>query len=78
MTEKSDPKGMKSILVGTKNVISQLFFFWVFFLILAIKKTLDMKELGLILLDIDTASRNDNILEKKWIQEKKQAKEEGR
>lgn len=64
----------KSMVVGTNNYISKLFFIWVFFLIHALKRTKNLKDLYLQLREKDTASFNDNILEKKWLKEKEVAK----
>ena len=67
-----------SMLAGTNNYISQLFFIWVFFLIHAVKRTRNLKDLYLLLREKDTAAFNDNILEQKWTEEKLTAKSKGR
>lgn len=75
--EKNKSKA-RSMIVGTNNYISKLFFFWVFFLIHALKRTTNFKDLYLLLIEKDTAAYNDNILEKKWLKEKEAAKLKGR
>ena len=75
MSEKEKKQSKcRSIIAGTNNYISQLFFIWVFFLIHAVKRTTNFKELFLLLREKDTSAYNDNILEKKWAQEKETAK----
>ena len=71
---KKENKKVKSIIVGTNNYLSDLLFFWVFFLISALRRTKDIKELYLLLKECDTATFNDDKLEKKWEQEKQAAK----
>ncbi len=73
-----DTKRVGSMLVGTKNVLSQLFFIWVFFLIHTLKRTTNFKDSCLLLREKDTASYNDNVLETKWIKEKEEATLKGR
>ena len=70
---ENETKRVGSMLVGTKNVFSQLFFIWVFFLIHTLKRTTNFKDLYLLLREKDTASYNDNALEKKWVKEKEEA-----
>jgi hypothetical protein len=60
--------------VGSGNFISQLFFLWVFQFILVLRKFKDIKWLILILRKSETSDYNDQILEIKWIEEKKRAK----
>lgn len=68
----------RSFVIGTGNIISQLFFFWVFFLIFVLRRTKDLKDLILVLRDKDTATFNDELLEKKWKEEKKLAEKQNR
>lgn len=75
---ENDTKRVGSMLVGTKNVFSQLFFIWVFFFIHTLKRTTNFKDLYLLLREKDTASYNDNALEKKWVKEKEEASLKGR
>jgi hypothetical protein len=71
---KKENKKVKSIIVGTNNYLSDLLFFWVFFLITALRRTKHIKDLYLLLKECDTATFNDDKLEKKWEQEKQEAK----
>ena len=72
--KKVDVKRARSILVGQTNWISDLFFFWVFSLIVVLRNVTNFKDLNLLLRECDTASHNDNVLEEKWEQEKQKAK----
>ena len=72
--KKVDVKRARSILVGPTNWISDLFFFWVFSLIVVLRNVTNFKDLNLLLRECDTASHNDNILEEKWEHEKQKAK----
>ena len=66
-TEKQQPR---NVSVGSGNVVSQLFFLWVFRFIVIIKKCKDLKELVFALRLTETAEFNDLILEKNWSEEK--------
>jgi hypothetical protein len=68
----------RSFIIGTGNIISQLFFFWVFFLIFVLRRTEELKDLILVLRENDTAAFNDELLEKKWKEEKKLAEKQNR
>jgi hypothetical protein len=74
---KEDSK-IRSIVVGTHNFISQIFFYWVFHLIIALRRTKDLKNLILLLRDEDNAEYNDNVLGVQWEKEKQKAKENDR
>jgi len=73
-----EPQKTRSFVIGTGNIISQLFFFWVFFLIFILRRTKDLKNLLLVLRDKDTATYNDELLEKKWREEKQLAEKQNR
>jgi len=60
--------------VGSGNIISQIFFLWVFQFIIVLRKFKDIKWLILILRKSETSDYNDQILEFKWTEEKKRAK----
>jgi hypothetical protein len=68
----------RKFVIGTGNIISQLFFFWVFFLIFVLRRTKDLKDLIFVLRKKDTATYNDELLEKKWNEEKKLAEKQNR
>lgn len=68
----------RSFVVGTGNIISQLFFFWVFIFIFLLRRTKDISKLYLVLRKNDTAAFNDELLEKKWEEEKKMALKQNR
>ncbi len=68
----------RKFVIGTGNIISQLFFFWVFFLIFVLRRTKDLKDLIIVLRKKDTATYNDELLEKKWNEEKKLAEKQNR
>ena len=68
----------KSIVVGSGNYISQLFFFWVFRLIYIVRKTKDIKEIQFKLRKTETADANDKLLDKKWKEELQLAAEKNR
>jgi hypothetical protein len=72
--KENNKKVAASITVGTNNYLSDLLFFWVFFLITALRRTKNIKDLYLLLRECDTASYNDDRLEKRWEQEKQAAK----
>jgi hypothetical protein len=76
--KKVDIKRKSSILVGTNNYFSDLFFIWVFSLIFVLRNITNFKDLNLMIRECDTASHNDNILEEKWEQEKQIAKRNDR
>jgi hypothetical protein len=67
-----------SVKVGAGNFISQLFFLWVFRLIMLIKRTKDLAGLNLVLKKSDRVKYNDRILEKQWTAEITKAKQKNR
>ena len=76
MTEHKETviKKLRKFQVGAGNIISSIFFFWVFRFIFALRKTKDLKQLILVLRKTETSDYNDQILEEKWSQEKQRAK----
>jgi hypothetical protein len=70
MTELKEKRFLR---VGSGNIVSQLFFFWLFPFIFAIRRTKDIKDLHLILRKTETSSYNDELLEKSWRAEKENA-----
>ena len=76
--KKKNEISKQFFLIGSKNVVSQILFFWVFSFILLLRKTKDLKDLVLYLKDEDTANFNDAKLEKNWEKEKLKAKEKNR
>ena len=73
------PGKIHRIQVGSKNFISQLFFIWVFrFIYLLRSDKSNFKNINLNLCDTETAAYNDDILEKKWQEEKLRAIKENR
>jgi hypothetical protein len=66
MTEQ---KPIRSFRVGSGNFVSQIFFLWVFWFILLLRRTKDLKDLTLNLRNTETASFNDKILDEKWKEE---------
>lgn len=63
---------LRHILIGS-NIISELFFLWVFYFIVVLKRSKDLKDLCFLLKKVDTTSYNDELLEKNWKDEKKRA-----
>lgn len=68
----------RKVKLGPGNFVSQLFFFWVFMIILVIRRAKEIKDVCLILRKRETCQFNDEKLERKWEQEKKQALKENR
>jgi hypothetical protein len=67
---KADQKPPKQVvLIGSGNFVSQLFFFWVFWLIPIVRRTKDLKDLNFTLKKTEKASYNDEILDKAWKEE---------
>ena len=79
--EKQENKSTKlnRIRVGTGFVLSQLFFVWVFkFIFLLRRDKSNFKNVELFLRKSETAEANDEILDKKWQEEIKNANKENR
>ena len=71
-------KSKRKVKIGPGNFVSQLFFFWVFMIILVIRRAKDIKDVCLILRKRETCRFNDEKLERKWEEEKQQAQKENR
>lgn len=69
---RNHPISIKKVLIGS-NFISQIFFFWVFCFILTLRKTKDLKNLCFLLKNTETTAYNDDLLEKRWKEEKERA-----
>jgi hypothetical protein len=52
--------------VGAGNIISQLFFLWMFPFIIVVRRAKDLKKLNLRLRQTESASFNDDLLASKW------------
>jgi hypothetical protein len=79
MTElKEKENKQKQFQVGSGNVISQIFFIWVFRFIFVLRKSSNLKDLILVLRETETSDYNDKILEAKWADEKQRAKLRGK
>jgi hypothetical protein len=63
----------KTVTVGAGNIFSQVFFLWVFRFILILRRAKDLKNLILVLRKTETSDYNDELLEKKWSEEKERA-----
>ena len=63
----------KAITIGSGNIISQIFFLWVFRFIYILRKSKDLKDLVFSLRHSETADYNDATLDEKWSQEKEMA-----
>ncbi|CAF0866320.1 unnamed protein product, partial [Brachionus calyciflorus] len=64
-----ESKRIRQIQVGSGNFVSQLFFAWVFWFILKLRSTKNIKDLNLTLKKTETAAHNDTILDKEWKKE---------
>jgi hypothetical protein len=67
--ESEKVKKKTNVRVGSSNFVSQLFFLWVFWLIILIRRVRDLTELNFILKKCDMVNFNDRILEKQWADE---------
>ena len=67
-------QSVKSVIVGSGNIFSQIFFLWVFRFILVLHRSKDLKHLIFILRKTETSDYNDEVLENKWSEEKERAK----
>lgn len=77
--EDKTPGKIHRIQVGSKNFLSQLFFIWVFRFIYVLRRDKsDFKNINLNLCDTETSIYNDDILEKKWQEEKLRAIKDNR
>jgi hypothetical protein len=74
----SEQKPIRSFRVGSGNFISQIFFLWVFWFILLLRRTKDLKDLALNLRNTETARFNDKILDEKWKEEIARASKQNR
>lgn len=78
MSQSSKVKPMRQIKIGPGNIVSQIFFLWVFLFIFVLRRTKDIKELAISLRKKDTCRFNDDNLEKNWSREKERASKENR
>ena len=74
----TDSQKQQSIIVGSRNIISQLLFVWVFRFIAILRKVKDIKEIVLELKETETSELNDKILNQKWIEEVEAAEKKNR
>jgi len=63
------------IKVGSGNILSQIFFLWVFRFIIILRQSKDLKNLIFVLRKTETSDYNDDILENKWSKEKERAQQ---
>jgi hypothetical protein len=73
-----ETKSSRSFVIGAGNFISQILFFWVFIFVFVLRRSKDLSGLYLVLRENDTASLNDELLEKKWEEEKQLAVKKNR
>lgn len=78
MKEEKENKKIKKVKVGPGNIVSQLFFFWVFPFILVVRKARDLKDILFVLRKKETCKYNDEVLEKAWSKEKEKAAKKNR
>ena len=65
----------RAVRVGSGNILSQIFFLWVFRFIIILRQSKDLKNLIFVLRKTETSDYNDEILEKKWSEEKERAQQ---
>ena len=65
----------KVVRVGSGNILSQIFFLWVFRFIIMLRQSQDLKNLIFVLRKTETSDYNDDILENKWSKEKERAQQ---
>lgn len=71
-------KSSKARHVGAGNFVSQIFFIWVFWLIVLIRKAKDITDLHLTLRQTETAMFNHATLDSKWKEEQDRASRQNR
>lgn len=65
----------RAVRVGSGNILSQIFFLWVFRFIIILRQSKDLKNLIFVLRKTETSDYNDDILENKWSKEKERAQQ---
>ena len=65
----------RAVRVGSGNILSQIFFLWVFRFIIMLRQSQDLKNLIFVLRKTETSDYNDDILENKWSKEKERAQQ---